>query len=317
MALLLNENDVRGLTSLEDMFPVIEDALRHQTEGRARSRPRQRVEIEGHIYHTMPAGAPGIAGLKTYLTVAGKTRFAVLLFGTETGKLLSLMEADWLGRLRTGAASGVATKVLARDDATVVGMFGAGDQAETQLAAVCAVREISLAKVYSRTKSALHDFCERMAQIISAEVVPMTHAEAVVEGSDILITATTSSEPVFDGKELSLGVHINAMGSNQPDRRELDGETIRRADLIAVDSVEQAHLEAGDLILAAQAGVNPWSKTVELGEILTGHHPGRTAREQTTLFKSIGIAIEDIAAAAHIYERARVAGVGQEVGFLG
>jgi alanine dehydrogenase len=316
MALLLSENDIRQLTTVEALIPVIEEALRHQGEGRADSRPRQRVELEGHRYQTMPASAPGIAGLKTYLTVAGGTQFAVLLFSTESGKLLAMMEGDWLGRLRTGAASGVATRHLARENSTVVGMFGSGDQAATQLVAVCAVRKITLAKVYSRTRSALHDFCQRMAQIVHAEVVPMTHAEAVVEGSDVLITATTASEPLFSGKQLSPGVHINAIGSNRADHRELDTETIRRAELIAVDSVEQARIEAGDLILAAAEGEDPWSKTVELGAILAGRHDARAFREEVTLFKSVGIALEDIAAAAHVYERARAAGVGQEVAFL-
>lgn len=184
MALLLSEDEVRRLLTMEDTIAAVEEVLRQQAEGAAASRPRQRVQFEGRTYHTMPAGAPGIAGLKTYMSGPGGTRFAVLLFSSETGALLAMMEGNWLGRLRTGAATAVATKHLARAEATVVGMFGSGDQAETQLTALCAVRNVAIAKVYSRTREALHEFCGRMSHVVRAEVVPMTHVEAVVEGSD-------------------------------------------------------------------------------------------------------------------------------------
>lgn len=316
MALLLSEDDVRQMLTLDEAIEAVEEALRHQGEGKATTRPRQRVRVEGRTYNTMPAGAPGICGLKTYLGGMGGARFAVLLFSVETGRLLALMEADWLGRLRTGAASGVATKHLSRDDSTIVGMFGAGRQAETQLRAVCAVRQISLAKVFSRTRDALHAFCEEVSRQVGTEVVPMTHVEAVVEGSDIVITATTAAEPLFSGSLLSPGAHLNVMGSNAAEKREVDAETIRRADLIALDSMEQARIEAGDLLIAEQEGVSGWDKAVELGSIVAGRAPGRTAFEQITLFKSIGIALEDIAAAARVYRRAVEAGLGREVDFL-
>jgi ornithine cyclodeaminase/alanine dehydrogenase-like protein (mu-crystallin family) len=240
----------------------------------------------------------------------------VLLFSTETGALLTMMEANWLGRLRTGAASGVATKHLAREEATVVGMFGSGEQAETQLMAVCAVRDVAIAKVYSRTRDVLHAFCEQMGRLVRTEVVPMTHVDAVVEGSDILITATTASAPLFSGDLLSPGAHLNVIGSNWADRREVDATTIRRADLIAVDSIDQGRIEAGDLLLAEQEGVYAQEKTVELGQIIAGRTPGRATAEQITLFKSVGIALEDIAAAARVYQHAVESGVGQEINFL-
>jgi ornithine cyclodeaminase/alanine dehydrogenase-like protein (mu-crystallin family) len=302
---------------MDETIAAVEEVLAQQAAGEAASRPRQRVQFEGRVYHTMPAGAPGIAGLKTYLSGPGGTRFAVLLFSTETGALLAMMEADWLGRLRTGAASGVATRYLARPEATVAGLFGAGGQAETQLQAVCAVRDIALIKVYSRTREALRGFCERMSQVVPAEVVPMTHVEAVVEGSDVLITATTAREPLFDGGLVSDGAHLNLIGSNWADRREVDAATIRRADLIAVDSIEQARIEAGDLLLAEREGVEIQPKLVELGQIVAGRQAGRTSPIQVTLFKSVGIALEDIAAAARVYRKAVEAGVGQEVNFLG
>ena len=317
MALVLSEDHVRQLLSIDEAIEVVEEAFRHQGEGVATTRPRQRVRFEGRTYHTMPAGAPGIAGLKTYMSGAGGTRFGVLLFSTESGKLLAMLEASWLGRLRTGAASGVATKYLAREAATVVGMFGSGDQAETQLLAVTAVRDIALVKVFSRTREACTEFCERMNRQVRSEVVAMTHAEAVVEGSDVLITVTTAREPLFDGELLSPGVHINAVGSNWAERQEIDATAVRRADLIVVDSVEQARIEAGDLLQAEQEGVAVWGRAVELGQIVAGRHPGRTEAEQITLFKSVGIALEDIAAAARVYQRAREAGLGQEIDFLG
>ncbi|WP_299287436.1 ornithine cyclodeaminase family protein [Thermoflexus sp.] len=317
MPLLLREEEVQALLSVGDAIEALERTFRAQAEGRAVNLPRQRVRWPGGTLHVMAAGdlGSGYVGLKAYTAVGGQTRFVVLLFHAERGELLAIIEADRLGRLRTGAATGLATRYLARPDARVVGMIGAGRQAATQLMAVCAVRPIAEARVYSPTPERRAAFAHRMRETLGIPVQAVERPEAAVEGADILITITSAREPVLRGAWLRPGVHLNAAGSNALLRRELDEEAIARADLIVIDSRAQGQIEAGDFLEPLERGRLQWERVYELRDVVAGR-VGRAHPEQITLFKSLGIALEDIAVAAVAYERARAQGAGERIRFL-
>jgi ornithine cyclodeaminase/alanine dehydrogenase-like protein (mu-crystallin family) len=317
MPLLLREEEVQVLLSVGDAIEALERTFRAQAEGRAVNLPRQRVRWPGGTLHVMAAGdlGSGYVGLKAYTAVGGQTRFVVLLFHAESGELLAIIEADRLGRLRTGAATGLATRYLARPNAQVVGMIGAGRQAAAQLMAVCAVRSIAEARVYSPTPERRAAFAHRMRETLGIPVQAVERPEAAVEGADILITITSAREPVLRGAWLRPGVHLNAAGSNALLRRELDEEAIARADLIVIDSRAQGQIEAGDFLEPLERGRLQWERVYELRDVVAGR-VGRAHPEQITLFKSLGIALEDVAVAAVAYERARAQGAGERIRFL-
>ena len=319
MALLLKEHHVFELLDMPTAIAAVEQALSDQAEGAATNRPRYRVATPTSQLHVMAAGdrSMGVYGLKVYTASRKGARFLVLLYESETGDLLAMVEADRLGQMRTGAASGVATKYMARSDAATVGIFGTGWQAESQSMAVCAVRAIKSIKVYSRSQERRESFARKMTALLKVEVAPVDTPEEAVVDQSIIITATTSREPVFDGKLVSPGAHINAVGSNFLSKSEIDVETIRRAAIIAVDSIEQSKIEAGDLMPAVERGVIQWESVTELGRIVAGHVRGRASDDDITIFKSNGIALEDIAVALEVYNRARERGLGEEVPLWG
>jgi alanine dehydrogenase len=232
---------------------------------------------------------------------------------TTTGELLAMMEADKLGQMRTGAASGIATKYLARDDAKTVGIYGTGWQAQSQLAAVCAVRKIESVKVYSRSEEKRNAFSEAMSQELGiANIAPVADPEAAAE-ADILITITSSREPVLKGAWIKAGTHINAAGGNSILRSEVDDETIKRANFIAVDSKEQARIEAGEFVFPIEKGLLTWERVQEVCHVVNGNVRGRKTTEDITLFKSLGLAIEDVATAALVYRKAVEQKFGKEI----
>jgi len=313
VALLLTEQDVSALLPMGLALEAVEEAFRWQGEGKVVNRPRVRLRVPSGLLHVMPAAAPEakVMGLKAYATVRGGATFALLLFSAESGELLAVMEADRLGQMRTGAASGVATKYLARPDADTVGIYGTGWQARSQLEAVAAVRKLREVRAYGRDPERRQAFAREMAEQLGVPVVPVERPEEAARGASVLITITTSRTPVLQGAWIEPGAHVNAAGSNALQRSELDVEAVRRAALIAVDSLEQARLECGDLVAPIEQGVTGWEAIHELGEVVAGRHPGRPGPEAITLFESQGVAMEDVAVAARLWERARAQGVGQ------
>jgi ornithine cyclodeaminase/alanine dehydrogenase-like protein (mu-crystallin family) len=258
--------------------------------------------------------AQGALGLKIYPSLAGQINFLIPLYSAETGKPLALIEGDWLGRMRTGAASGVASKYMARADSKTLGLIGAGGQAQTQLLAVCAaVSSIETARVYSRSAGKRAEFVKEMQPQVRAKIVAVDDPRAAVEGADIVTTMTSSSAPVFEGAWLAPGAHVNAAGSNHLKRREIDGEAVRRAGRIAVDSLEQAQMECGDLAAAIAEGITAWENVIEFADIVGGRAPGRASADEITLFESQGISVWDIATAARVYALAMERGVGQKI----
>ncbi len=314
MTLVLREKDVRELLTMETALESVEQAFLRLAEGTAISQNRQRLHLPGKAYlHYMAAGdgRGGRVGLKIYTSAKEGLRFVVMLFDAESGALEALVEADYLGQMRTGAASGVATRLMARKDARTVGILGTGLQAATQLEAMCGVRRIERIKAWGRNEERRTRFAEKMARRLKVEVKAVAEAREAVAGADIVVTATTASEPVLEGKWLEPGTHVNAIGANFPQKRELDDEAVLRAGVIAADSRQQSREEAGDLIHALGSGAEGWERVKELAEIVGGKIRGRNSAEEITLFKSNGIAIEDVTTAARVVELAQGRGLGQ------
>ncbi len=313
MAIYLSENDVRQLLTVDMAMDAVDFAHRELSAGRALDTPRARTKLPQTMLHLLHGALPAInvLGYKAYTSNRTGNRFWVHVFNASTGELRGVVEADYLGMMRTGAASGVATRALANLEASVAGVFGAGWQAEGHVRALCAARPLRQVKVFARKSERLADFCTRMSELTAVEVVPAASAEAAVRGSHIVGTVTTASQPVFDADWLEPGTHLNAAGSNALIRQEISEATIRRCNLVLVDAVPTALAESGDLFPVLEKGRMHVLQLVELGEVLTGRHPGRTSAEQITLFESQGMAIQDLALAARLLDLAESQGKGQ------
>jgi alanine dehydrogenase len=257
----------------------------------------------------------GWMGAKLYSVAHGVARFIVMLYRADSGELAALIEADYLGQVRTGAATGVATKYMARPESRVLGIIGTGTQARTQLAAVNEIRELDTIRAYGRDRGRLERFCKEMREKLGKPVTPAASAEEAVRGADILITATNSTQPMVSGDWIGAGTHINAIGANFAQKRELETDAVDRAAIIAVDSIQQANIESGDLIQAFGDDNSRWQQVRELCEIVAGKRPGRKNAEQITLFKSNGIASWDVAVGARVLERAEKEGRGRKIEF--
>ncbi len=312
MAILLREADVEKLATMQMALEAVEFAFRLQGEQKAFNAPRRRCRLPHGMLHVMSASLPtlGVAGLKSYTSVPGQVRFHVLLYSAD-GALQAIIEADSLGQMRTGAASGVATRYMARPNASRLGIYGTGWQARSQLQAICAVRPIKTVVAWSRNSENREKFCKEMTQSLGIGVYPGFSPEEAAREMDIVVTATTSKEPVLKGEWLAKGAHVNAVGSNSLSRQEIDVETVRRSACVVVDSTEQSLLESGELARASEAGVFYWEDARELGMVVIGEFPGREDDSEITLFKSNGIALEDIALAGKIYDAALKARIGQ------
>jgi alanine dehydrogenase len=307
--LYLTENDVRSLLSMTDCIALMQTAFERLASGEALNQPRRRLILpSGSLLHYMAASDGQYYGAKIYATNPRYgANFLFLLYRAADAQPMAIIEANHLGQIRTGDASGLATKFMAREDATTLAIIGSGFQARTQLEAMRAVRPISEVRVWSR------DPAKRAAFAAETGARAFETAEEAVRGAQIVVTATYAKDPVLSAEWVDAGAHINAMGSNQATRREIPAELVRRAGLIAVDSVEQARMESGDLLLALEEA--DWSspRIVELKDVVTGRAQARTTPDQITLFKSIGLAVEDVIAAAFVYERAQAQGIGTAV----
>jgi len=316
MTLLLTEADVRSLLTMPIALEIVEDSLRRQGNGELVLHPRRRIKLpDNALLHYMAAADPvrGYIGMKIYTVARGVARFVVPLFRSTTGEMAALIEADALGQIRTGAASGVATKYLANPNARTAAIIGTGYQARTQLEAVAAVRRLDRIRAFGRDPERRANFCREMTERIGVAVEAASSGEDAVKGADIIITATSATKVVLESEWLAPGMHINAMGANWPQKRELDAASVARADKIVVDSIEQSKMEAGDLIQAFGEDEKRWNAVQELSQIVAGKALGRTDPNQITLFKSNGIATWDLAAAARVYELAVASNKGQTI----
>jgi ornithine cyclodeaminase/alanine dehydrogenase-like protein (mu-crystallin family) len=314
MALLLLESDVKQLLRMQDCLPALEDAFRSVARGEAVNVPRYRGAMPGVTLNVMPAISKRLdaAGTKIYpilrSDVTVGSSFTFLIYKLSTGALDAILEASHLGQVRTGAATGVATKYMARPDSRVMTLFGAGYQAQTQLEAVAAVLpKLERVNVIGRSPERVRHFCEEMKGL--AELVPAQDVRKAVESADVVTTATGAREPLFDGNWLRAGTHVNAIGSNFADKREIDDTAVRRAQRIVADDVEVARIESGDLIAARV----DWSRVLPLSDVVDARVPGRASNDEITLFESQGISLEDLAAGCHVVKLARSRGLGLEI----
>ena len=294
--LFLTESEVRELLPMTEAIARMRMAFEALARGEAQSQPRRRLMLRtGSILHQVPGACGNYFGLKFYATNPKYgAYFLFSLYDAETARPLALMEANWLGQIRTGAASGYATDLMANPEADTLAVVGSGFQARSQVEAIRAVRTIRTVRVWSRRADKREKFAAEMNATATAS------AEEAVRGAQIVVTATYSKDPVIEDAWIQPGTHINAMGSNMANRRELPAELVRRAAVIAVDARDAAEVEAGDIILA-----DSWSNVVELQSVQRGWKPDRI-----TIFKSVGLGMEDVAAGSYVYEQALQRNIG-------
>jgi len=311
----LGAEDIRSLLPMPEAVRAVRTAFRALSEGRAVQPLRTHIEIEDREGSAlfMPSFLPELNAitLKT-VTLFQKNpelnlptlQALVLLADGSTGTPLAVLEGATLTALRTGAASGLATDLLADPDSKRAVVFGAGVQGRAQLEAVAAVRKLTAACVFDPNKEAAERFAEEMESLLRIPVEVAPEPRAALQNAHVVCTATTSRTPVFQDSDLPQGVHINAVGSYKPDVREIPAQTVARA-YVVVDHRASALAEAGDLLLAIKEGlISEKHICAELGEIAAGRKCGRTDRDQITLFKSVGVAVQDAAVAAEIYRKA-------------
>lgn len=314
MTLHINEAEVKSVLSMPLAIEAVETISRRQAAGEVLVHPRQRFELPGGVFfHHMAAAdvTENLAATKQYTYVGGQLKFMVSLFSMVSGDLLALIEADVMGQMRTGAASGVATNLLARAEARSAAIIGSGGQARTQLEAIAAVRKLEQVKVYGREVARRESFAREMSAKLGLRVEPASNSAEATEGAAIVCTATTAGHPVVNAPAISPGTHINAIGANHMKKRELDAETVAKCDRIFVDSLEQSRQEAGDLVLGFAGHEKRWDSVRELSSLVARICQGRTGEAQITLFKSNGIAAWDLAAAAAVYRLANERGLGR------
>jgi alanine dehydrogenase len=298
--LYLTESEVGELLAPADALEAVEGCFRRLAAGEVENVPRQRSRFEDGSLAVMWAvdNELGLAGLKSYAAGQEAVTFVVVLFETETQRLVGVIEADKMGQLRTGAASGVAAKQLAREGATSLGVIGCGWQARTQVACIReAVPSIERVVAFCRTEERLEEFCRE----VGAEAGE-SHRDPAEQ--DVVVTVTTSRDPVLRGEWLRPGALVCAVGANDPRRRELDNAVLERAAFVCCDMLEQAKRESGDLIEPVEVGVLDWLEVHELQEVVAGELSGRQGDDDIVLFKSNGLAAWDLAVATRVVELA-------------
>ena len=315
--LLLSREDVQSVLTMKDAIEAVEEAFEQYALGNVKMPVRSSISVEQNrgIMFTMPAyiggemNALGQKVVTVYPDNPAKHNLptilaTVQLLDPKTGECLAVMDGAFLTAMRTGAASGVATKYLAGSNSATVAVFGAGVQAETQLEAVAEVRRIESAKVFDTATQRASQYCESMSKKLKINVRQSADPRETLHGSDIVICASTSRVPVFNGEWLELGMHINGIGSHSPDTRELDTTSVRRSKVV-VDSREAVLKEAGDLIIPiAEKAISSEHIWSELGEVVLGKKKGRTSDQEITLFKSVGLALQDVSTALVVYRKA-------------
>ena len=311
--LYLTEADVAQLADMRDAIAALEEAFGAWRDPGTVNMPRQRAPLPGGFFNLMGSTYThkGVFGLKAYAGGADGAKFVISLFGVEERRLLAVFEATLLSQLRTGAASGLATKLMANPDASVLGCIGTGRQARAQVLAVCAARPIKLIRVFSRTAEAREAFAREVEKETGVETMVAASAEACVSDTDVIVLITKAAEPVIRSEWLRDGVHVNGAGANAANRRELDVATVLRAGILVTDDKEQAKIEAAEFRDLVGEGRLRWEDVHEIGDLVTGAVKGRRSAADVTLFKSLGVALEDMAFAEMIYRRALEKGVGR------
>jgi len=324
MAIYLSDSDVRSVIEMEDVLAVVEQAFRESATGQAINLARRQLNIPNGTYRMMSGAVPSLGAMCTkvgrhkWITQksVGRSHDTIVLYSTDSGDLMAVILSDAVGDYRTGAMGGVATKFMARTDARTLGMLGSGRQARTQLMAIRLVRPLERVLVYSPNPEHRRRYCEEMSTLLDLEVMPVKDPREAVEPADIVVAATSAEDAVFDGHWLREGTHVITIRSSYrvdpalgKERREIDDLTVKRSDIIALDSREQTLLQQSPEIMPVVAQ----ERVTELAQIVAGRRPGRTNDREITLFHSSGVGLVDAAAAAKVYQRAEERGLGLEL----
>jgi alanine dehydrogenase len=316
MTLLITEQEVEKMLSIEAAIPLMEECFRMSGEGTAENPPRYRMPFKKGFLQ-FGAGAlheSKVMGFKLWANFGSPLKQVWdFLYSMETSELLAIIQAHSISKFRTAAATAVAVKRLSPESASVLGMYGSGRQAEAQLQAVCAVRRIAKVQVYSRTRATLEDFCQRMSKKFGIEVVAANAPQDVPVGAHIIVTMTKSETPVLFGDWIKGPCLVVGAGANHWYERELDGKVVEMARLVVVDEREHSKIEGGDLLWAIAHGLLRWDQVWNLGDVVVGRAPIPDFSSGVILFESHGLAIEDVAIAAKAYELARAQGLGTEI----
>ena len=315
MAIYLNETDITQLLTMEMALDSLDEAFNARARGELFNLPRTRLPIGRGSYNLMAASWPakGVVGHKAYTAGPGGAKFHVAILSTKGDGLMAMIEASRLGQVRTGAASGLATKYLANDGPLSAGVIGSGYQAETQLEAIAAACDVSSAKVFSRKESRRVRFADKMSGRLGVSVEAVSSKEECAEHVDVLVAITSSADPVITGDMLAPGMHVNAAGNNSWLKRELDTAAVVKCDVVVVDDVEQSKTECGELMRAAETGRFSWDSAIPIHDIAAGDRQGRVETSQITLFESQGLALEDLAVGERLYNLAVEQGIGVQL----
>lgn len=316
MPLLITEEDIEGIFSIEQALPVVEEVFRLSGEGSAENPPRFRMPIRKGFLQFGPAAlhSKGVMGFKLWANFGSPLKGVWnFLFSLETSELLAIIQAHTISKYRTSAVTAIGTRYLSPASAATVGMYGTGRQAEAQLEAICRVRPIRTATVYSRSEEKRAAFCSKMSNRLGIEVLSAQRPQDVPIGAEIVVTITNTETPVLQGEWLTNPCLVIGAGANHWYEQEVAGDIVGRADLIVVDEKEQAKVESGDILWAAGHGLVTWDRVESFGQVVSGRVKVPNLAESLILFETHGVAITDVAVSAAAYEIARKKGIGREI----
>lgn len=317
-AIYIDEATASKILNMDNALNLVEESFTTYAQGKSFNMTRQRMRIRKGALHMLPGAVPykNVIGFKAYTSFRAGLIFKVHLYDAENGNPLAIVDANEIGRLRTGAATGIATKYMAKKESNTAFIFGGGFQAEAQLEAVYKTSNIKKAFVTTRKIENAQAFADKMSKSLGIEIIPTQNIENDLPQADIIITITTAVKPLFAHTMLNPnGVHINGAGSNALIRAEVPEKTIEAAEVLAVDSKDVAAIECGDILPSLEKGRLHWNEIVELGEITAGFRPGRVTENGITIFQSQGMGLQDIMCAEYIYRKAVAENLGKELPF--
>ncbi len=317
-AIYINEEVAKSLINMDDALKLTEEAFLSYGKGEAFNMTRQRMRIRKGALHILPGAVPykGVIGFKAYTSFRAGLIFKVHLYDSENGSPLAIIDANEIGRLRTGATSGIASKYMSKKDTKTAFIFGGGFQAEAQLEAVHKMTPFEKVYVTTRKIENASAFADKMSKVLNIEIIPTQEIDKYLPTADTIITITTANAPLFKHDLINPnGVHINAAGSNALIRAEIPEKTMEVAEVVAVDSKEVAEIECGDILPLLEKGRLHWNKIAELGEITAGYKKGRLSEDGTTIFQSQGMGLQDIMCAEFIYRKAMLENLGEKLPF--
>ena len=317
-AIYIDEATASKILNMDNALNLVEESFTTYAQGKSFNMTRQRMRIRKGALHMLPGAVPykNVIGFKAYTSFRAGLIFKVHLYDAENGNPLAIVDANEIGRLRTGAATGIATKYMAKKESNTAFIFGGGFQAEAQLEAVYKTSNIKKAFVTTRKIENAQAFADKMSKSLGIEIIPTQNIKNDLPQADIIITITTAVKPLFEHTMLNPnGVHINGAGSNALIRAEVPEKTIEAAEVLAVDSKDVAAIECGDILPSLEKGRLHWNEIVELGEITAGFRKGRITENGITIFQSQGMGLQDIMCAEFIYRKAVAENLGKILPF--